>query len=53
METQDLREARELKEVETARTLALTVIGSCLVITLACLAALTIVISAFLLNAPW
>jgi len=37
----------------TTRAIAITFIVSCAVITLACVAALTISVAAFFLNAPW
>jgi hypothetical protein len=44
------KQAKEAQEYHTARILAVTVIVSIVILTLACLAALTIVVSTFLFS---
>jgi hypothetical protein len=51
-ETIQRREA-EKREVDSTRSIVITFIVSCAVITLACVAALTVSVVAFFLNAPW
>jgi hypothetical protein len=41
------------READTARAIVITFIVSCAVITLACVAAITVSLVAFFLNAPW
>lgn len=41
------------REYQTSRVVSVTIIISCTIIALACIAAATIVVSAFFMNPPW
>jgi hypothetical protein len=58
MNVPDQLEPREInyqkpEQYQTSRSIAIAFIVSCAIITLACIAALTIVITAFFLHPPW
>lgn len=46
-------ESRAQDHYRTSRAISLTLILSCAVVALACIAAITVAVTAFLMNPPW